>query len=359
MVVSGSFANPVLGLPPKFGDSVDIGVDLTDCPLYLPAIRAAFPALKAFIAEAQLVPYDLTPAIGRTKPKAAAVRGELKNVFITASPDDELMVQFVLRSRADEARIRSRLTSLLAALPNLKVVSLNIHPEHKAVVSGLLDIILTPQTSLPFRINDFTLYVGPGSFFQTNTVVAADLYQLARRWLADIIGSGFVWQGPSHQLPLAANRATNLIVWDLFCGIGGFAVALAAPNRQITGVEIAAPAIENALLAKANMAARSDVESQLAAQGLNFICADAFQFAASENPPDVVVVNPPRRGLGVELAKWLNDSKARNILYSSCNPVTLGKDIANMPNYQIVKAQALDMFPGSTHLEVLSLLSLR
>ena len=360
MVVSGTVDSPVLGLPPSFSDTpaLGIGIDLTDCPLYLPTITAAFPALKQFITTAQLVPYDLTPAKGRTKPKAAATRGELKNVIITASPDCELMIQFVLRSRADEARIRSRLPSLLAALPNLKVVSLNIHPEHKAVVSGLQDIILTDQQSLPFRIADFTLYVGPGCFFQTNTLMATALYQLARKWLAGgELTDGNLAGGDLAGGDLAENKAgSHQEIWDLFCGIGGFSLALANPHRQVIGVEISAASIANALLAKAHYK-QGLSESSTAPTTLDFIATDAYQFAESRNPPEVIVVNPPRRGLGISLANWLDNSKVPTILYSSCNPETLSTDLRNMPNYQLVQAQALDMFPGSTHLEVLTLLT--
>jgi 23S rRNA (uracil747-C5)-methyltransferase len=332
MVVSGTAANPVLGLP--------FGVSLTDCPLYLPPIRAAFPAILDFIRLADLQPYDLTPALTKTSQKTAAHRGELKNVIVTCSPSNDLMIQFVLRSRATEARIRSKLPNLQEQLPNLRVVSLNIHPEHKAVVQGGVEIVLSDETALPFHISDeLTLYVGPQSFFQTNTYIASRLYAQATSWLSEVRPS---------------------TIWDLYCGIGGFAMAVARPGRQITGVEISGDAISNA------NKARDALVKNIPNLDLTFRSEDATLFAnthsiSSPNTglPDAVIVNPPRRGLGTDLVQWLNKSGIPTILYSSCNPTTLAKDISELPNYQIVKAQLFDMFPNTTHSEVLTLLTRR
>ena len=349
MVVSGTAAASVLGLPPPQP------TDLTDCPLYPAVIRAAFGPIKQFISEVNLLPYDLSPSQKRVTPTKAAGRGELKNVVVTAAPSGELLVQFVLRSRADEARIRSKLPILLAALPNLKVVSLNIHPEHKAVLAGAQEIVLTEQRSLKFDLGDFSLYVGPQSFFQTNTYIASLLYAAAAEWLSEV---------PART------------IWDLYCGIGGFALAVSGEGREVTGVEISADAIRNAKRAKVDqdsfLALRDpalpvvsrrvcDAPQPTVPQDdgrlVSFLVGDATAFAnAGSELPDIVIVNPPRRGLGNELVQLLNYSGVPTILYSSCNPKTLTSDIQGMSNYRIAKAQDFDMFPNTNHCEVLTLL---
>src|SRR5690606_6847817 len=131
-----------------------------------------FPTLAAFITQANLTPYDVP---GR--------RGELKHLLITQAPDGELMVRFVLRSQEPISRIRKHLPSLLAALPQIRVASANLLPEHKAVLEGGVEIPLTEQSALPVRMNDVTLYLRAQSFFQTNTPVAAALYRQARAWV--------------------------------------------------------------------------------------------------------------------------------------------------------------------------------
>ncbi|MCL2595667.1 MAG: 23S rRNA (uracil(747)-C(5))-methyltransferase, partial [Promicromonosporaceae bacterium] len=125
MVVTGTAAVPVLGL--------GTGVDLTECPLYPAAIREAFGPIKEFITRAQVQPYDLSPAAGRVTARAAAGRGELKHVLVTASPDRELLVRLVLRSQEPLDRLRKHLPWLQERLPSLAVLSVNIQPEHKAV----------------------------------------------------------------------------------------------------------------------------------------------------------------------------------------------------------------------------------
>ena len=206
----------------------------------------------------------------------ATRRGELKHVLLTESPDGELMLRLVLRSTALEARIRSRLPALLEAVPALRVVTINVQPEHKAVLEGEREIVLTDTATLPMRLaTGVTLRLGPRSFFQTNTAVAEALYDQARAWVRDL---------PDVRT-----------VWDLYCGVGGFALHLAGPGREVLGVEVSADAIA--------AASATSAEIGVAAE---FVAADATAYAlASDAVPDLVVVNPPRRGIGPDLAGWL------------------------------------------------------
>ena len=319
MTVTGTADNPKLGLT--------TGVDLCDCLVYDPVIRAAFPAIKQFIRMAQLQPYDLSPSKGKVTPARARQRGELKYVLVTASPSYDLMLTFVLRSTADLARIKSKLPALQNELPNLKVVSVNIHPEHKATIVGDREIMLTELTSLPMDLGVVKLQLGPISFFQTNTVIAEQLYRAAAEWVSGIA------------------LGAQLRIWDLYCGVGGFALALTGQGHQVTGIEMSPEAIENAKQSSGNKA--------------RFLAEDATAFALSgrEPNPDIAIVNPPRRGIGETLANWLNDSTVPYVLYSSCNPTTLAKDLQTLTNYQVVKAQLFDMFPNTNHSEVLTLLN--
>ena len=90
-----------------------------------------------------------------------------------------------------------------------------------------------------------------------------------------------------------------------------------------------------------------------------FIAEDATAWARAQSPedvPNVIVVNPPRRGIGADLAAYLNQCDAPRVIYSSCNPVTLAKDLAAMPSLRPVKGRLFDMFPHTTHAEVALLL---
>lgn len=310
MVVSGSMNNPVLGILDPGGT----GVDLTDCGLYPPDLQGSFAVVEDFISRAALVPYE----VGER-------RGELKYVIVTRSPDGHLMVRFVMRSQEAVARIRKHLPWLTGQLPSIRVVSVNIQPRHAAVLEGEMEIVLTQNNSLPMRLGDVTLNLPPRSFFQTNSVVAQELYETARRWV-DHLDPG--------------------MVLDLYCGTGGFAIFLAGQGRRTVGVETSPEAVEGAR----ESARRNGVEAE-------FHVGDAAAVATVvDGEPDLVVVNPPRRGIGGQLPSWLEGCGARAVLYSSCSPDSLALDLARMPSFRVCRARVLDMFPHTGHAEVLVLL---
>ncbi|THV18036.1 methyltransferase domain-containing protein [Nocardioides caeni] len=317
MVVSGTSTEPVLGILGPDG-----GVDLRDCALHTPGIVAALPHLAAFVTRAELAPYD----VGSTAP--VAQRGELKHLLVTESPDGDLMVRIVLRSTATESRIRKHLSWLTEQLPHLRVVTINVQPDHVALLEGEREIVLTEERTLPMRLGAVTLRLGPRSFFQTNTVAAAALYDQAAQWTDEV----------------APER-----VVDLYCGVGGFALHVAGPGRRVTGIEISDEAIRSA--------ERARDEAGLVGQ-VDFAAGDATSsdHAGLVDDADLVIVNPPRRGLGSDLATRLEDSGVPHVLYSSCNPDTLARDLAVMTSYRAVRARLVDMFPHTPHAEVLVLL---
>jgi len=318
MVVGGTVDAPTLGIL----DDANRGVDLRDCGIIDPRILAAFPALIAAITRMELDPYDVPTR-----------RGELKHLIVTVAASGDLMVRFVVRSEASVASIRSQLDWLTDAVPQLVVVTANIHPEHKAVLEGAVEHVLTSQSVLRMQVGDVALLVRPQSFVQTNTAVAGELYRQAAAWL-DELGAGSVW--------------------DLYCGVGGFALHAAGSGRKVVGVESSPDAVASAELAR-DALFPSDVREGR----IRFIADDATAFALSspaEAVPEVIIVNPPRRGLGVDLAEWLEAHGPQHVIYSSCNPDTLARDLAAMTHYRVARARVLDMFPQSTHLEALTLL---
>jgi 23S rRNA (uracil747-C5)-methyltransferase len=314
MVVTGTSATPTLGIlaPPGSAAAAagQVGVDLRDCALHTPGLVAAMEPIAGFIDRAGLAPYDLVTR-----------RGELKHVIATESPDGELMIRFVLRSQEPVARIRKHLSWLLEALPRAVVVSVNLQPDHKAVLEGEREIVLVGET-LTMRVNGLPLHLRPQGFFQTNTAMAAALYAQAGEWI-DAVAPGRVL--------------------DLYCGVGGFALhaARVSSSPTVTGVEISAEAVA---------AARRTAE-ELGLGDARFLAGDATSMAELLRDADLVVVNPPRRGIG-DLARALESSGVRDVVYSSCNAVSLARDLAAMPSYRPVRARVLDMFPHTAHYEV-------
>ena len=273
------------------------------------------PVLAAFVSRAALAPYDV-----------ATRRGELKHLLVTANPDDELMVRFVSRSQEPVARIRKHLPWLHEQLPGLRLASVNLLPEHKAVLEGERELLLTDADSLPMRVNGLTLHLRPQSFFQTNTEIAAALYREARSWTEDLdVGS----------------------VWDLYCGVGGFALHLASADRDVLGIETSAEAVASARASAA----------EAGLTRVRFEAGDATDVALEAGTaPELLVVNPPRRGIGARLAGWVQTAPVRHVLYSSCNAVSLARDLRSMPSLRPVRARVMDMFPQTRHYEAIVLL---
>ena len=367
MVICGTASAPVLGIPGPDGR----GVDLRRCPLHLREIERALPVLARTVARLRLRPYDV-----------AARRGELKHVLVTASPDGDLMVRWVLRSDRHEAALRAELPRLREELAALAVMSVNLQPVHQAIIEGEEERILTDDSPdgdrllMRLRLGDdgarradagragrpgrtgrtgrggrggpsatgagrpgpngrsreLPLLLPTRSFFQTNTAVAEALYTTAAAWAADL--------------------DEGAEVWDLFCGVGGFALALAGADegadggRRVLGVEVSAPAIAGARRAAALMG--------LSAGRVRFEAGDARVLDPGRGAaPDLLVVNPPRRGIGAGLAGRIEASGVRRVLYSSCNPQSLARDLGAMPSLGARRARLFDMFPHTDHAEVL------
>tara|TARA_R110000868_G_scaffold117600_15_gene312582 strand:+ start:83089 stop:84219 length:1131 start_codon:yes stop_codon:yes gene_type:complete len=300
--VAGTLHDPLLGRSTKDGSVVD----LRSCQLHDPRIEKLTDELVSTIKEYRLTPYDI-----QTR------KGELKHIILQVGDDDSLMIRFVLRSKEAISRLEKFVN---IADSKFKVITANIQPEHSAVLEGDEEIVLSHERFLPVSIGDHPLLLGPRSFVQTNLEIAGKLYHSASQWLEHTEGRFL----------------------DLFCGIGGFSAHLTKPGREVVGVELSSEAIESA---------------SKAISGASFIAMDAWQFIASSKPFDVVVVNPPRRGLGEDICHRLNQLSPKHILYSSCNPLTLKRDLEVL-NYKIDKIQAFEMFPMTEHWEVLCLLTL-
>ncbi|MDD5051715.1 MAG: 23S rRNA (uracil(747)-C(5))-methyltransferase RlmC [Sulfuricurvum sp.] len=305
MVATPSLDGVILGL------SEDIS--LIKCPLYDISMQHVLENVQLWLRELGVKAYDI-------KQK----KGELKFVLLTRSKSNgTMMLRFILRSHGIISRLEKSLHILMSRSPELKVVTVNIQPVHMAILEGEEEIFLTEQTRLEERLNSIPLYIRPKSFFQTNPDVAEKLYHTASEWVSE-------------------SKPTR--IWDLFCGVGGFALHCATPEREIIGIEIEAEAI----------ACARDSATQLEMANIRFESLDAASFGANAGAkPDVVIVNPPRRGLGEQLSKWLMRIAPDRIIYSSCNAVTLVKDLEVLSGYALHRVELFDMFPHTAHYEVL------
>lgn len=356
LAVTGSTKHPNLGIlsDPRTG----AGVDLRRCPLPTLGIREALDPLADFTARIGLHPYNMHTD-----------QGVLKYLIAMESPLGELMVRFVVRRRGVQGAIFKHIDDLYEALPMLRVCAINVHPERKAVVTGSEEILVSDDVILPMQLElgesvrtsgqVLTLGVTPGAFFQTNTAAAQILYLRVQEWLNAAMTQSQANVGhvrTSDAAMAQSHSPSRHTAWDLYCGVGGFSLALAScGDWDVIGVETEQSAVE---------AARWAVRENSLDGAAQFVAADALEWvrqqtAAGVKLPDAVIVNPPRRGIGTDVASWLEKSGVPYVLYSSCNVESFARDLASMPSYRITRAQMVDMFPHTRHFEVIALLARR
>jgi 23S rRNA (uracil747-C5)-methyltransferase len=315
LVVTGTLQNPILGLWGE--ENLDTGRELLACPLHVKSINAILPILKEFITLAKLEPYQI-----------AAKKGELKGVILFHSEaSNETYLRFVMRSKESIDRIKKNQSFLLNKCPDLKCLSVNIQPIAHAILEGDEEIFITSETAINHKLGALTFSVGPRAFVQTNQVVAEKLYQQAADWIRESGTEKFM---------------------ELYCGQGAFSFFCSSVIKHGLGIEINPDAIIEAkkTAAKYNLS------------HLDFKSADASKIQDEMNSfnPDLILVNPPRRGLALA-TELLLTAAPKNIIYSSCNYETLILDLKKLkPSYEVLKVQIFDMFSHTKHFETLVLL---
>lgn len=312
LVVTGTIAEPLLGLWGE--ENLDQGRELLACPLHVKAINDMLPDVKEFITLSKLEPYQI-----------AAKKGELKGVILFHSESsNETYLRFVLRSKESIDRIKKNQNFLLDKYPALKCVSVNIQPVAHAILEGEEEVFITTRTSIDHKLGNVTFSLGPRAFVQTNQAVAGKLYETAASWVKESQSRKFM---------------------ELFCGQGAFSFFAAPYIQEGLGIEIN----PDAILEAQKTAAKYNQSH------LKFESADAGKIKEKivEYSPDIILVNPPRRGLA-EACELIIQSCPQTIIYSSCNYETLAKDLKKLnPYYETIRAQIFDMFPHTNHFETL------
>lgn len=243
---------------------------------------------------------------------------------------DQMMVIIVVNGKSlpnEEAIV----AEIVEKLPNVVSIMLNVNTKKTNVVMAGHEQFLYGTDRYEDKMFDFTFEISSKSFFQINTPQAEKLYQLAID---------------------AADLSGDETVIDAYSGIGTITMALAQKAKKVYGVEIVSESVK---MAK-NNAAR------------NFISNVHFETGQAETvmgewvkagvQPDVVIVDPPRKGLDDTFIESTIEANPEKIVYVSCNPTTMARDIAKFveAGYDFDSVQPLDMFPQTWHVECVVLL---
>lgn len=255
--------------------------------------------------------------------------GLVRHIYVrTAMATGQVLVCLVIHG--DDVPNRSSLVeNLLKDVKNLTSLCLSIHKKPGNAVLGDRFITLYGEDAIEDVLCGLRFRLSPRSFYQVNRDQAEVLYERA--------------------ISKAQLTGTETVL-DLYCGTGTISLALAKHAKEVIGVEIIPAAIADA---KEN-ARRNGVENA------RFFCADAAQaaaqFAADGIRPDVIVVDPPRKGLDETVIEAMAQMSPKRIVYVSCDPATLARDLARLRErgYETTEAEALDMFPRCAHVETVA-----
>lgn len=235
--------------------------------------------------------------------------------------DNQIQVIFVTGNNAVLSRIVEAVSKIEGVVSIWQSIKTDMNPD----VFGQEMIHLYGKETISLRLNDFTMSLLPKSFFQLNTKQAIQMYEYIR----DI------------------TPESNCIV-EAYCGIGAISLFVHDKAKKVIGIEFIKDAVENAI----ENARQNKIEN------VSFIQGDAGKVLDSiKQRVDTLIVDPPRTGLDSKMKQCILHSNIKNIIYVSCNPSTLAKDLNELKSYRIQSIQPFDMFSQTNHVETVVLMS--
>lgn len=225
-------------------------------------------------------------------------------------------------------------SNLTHKYPNIKTIVKNINTKNTNVILGNENNIIFGDGYIKDILGDYTFKISPLSFYQVNPVQAEKLYNIGVE---------------------AAKITKNDVVFDLYCGIGTISLFMAKFAKKVYGVEI----VEQAIIDANENARLNDVNNvEFIAGDTEFILDELIN--CKNIIPNVVMVDPPRKGLDNNSIDNILKIRPNRFVYISCNPATLARDLAKFEDvYDIVEIQPVDMFPFTSHIETVTLLTLK
>jgi 23S rRNA (uracil1939-C5)-methyltransferase len=247
----------------------------------------------------------------------------------------QTLVHLITTDQGDPAAVEALAAHLVARFP---VITSLVHSSRQTkaqVAVGESSRTLWGPGYIEEHLGDLRLRISANSFLQTNTAAAEGLYKAVSR-LGEFSG--------------------DETVWDLYCGAGSIALHLASQVRRVVGFELIAAAVNDAYT---NSRLNGLENCQFLAGDLKPRLRETLR-AGGQPRPDVVVTDPPRAGMHPQVVEALREVAPRRIIYVSCNPATLARDLALLHDrYDILTIQPFDLFPHTAHIECVARLDRR
>ncbi|AGC90219.1 23S rRNA (uracil(1939)-C(5))-methyltransferase RlmD [Staphylococcus warneri] len=293
-------------------------IDMESCLIQDQQHQQVMNDLKQLISELNISVYN-----EKTK------KGLLRHLVVrTGHYTNQLMIILVANGKAFK-QAESLVDALVRKYPNVTSIKQNINDAHSNVIMGPQSITLYGEEEIEDQLSEVTFNISDQSFYQINSHQTEKLYQQALDY---------------------AQLTGDEIVLDTYCGIGTIAIYMAENARHVYGVEVVPSAI--------NDANQNATKNQL--ENTTFVCGKAeeviLKWKAEGIRPDVVMVDPPRKGCDETFLETILELNPKRIVYISCNPSTQQRD-AHILNHQydLKEITPVDMFPQTTHIETVAL----
>ena len=299
-------------------------VPCPDCKLQPGVLNDIGNALCRFFAENGIQPYNEETG-----------RGLVRHIFLRRGAHSGQIMVCLVCTRPNLPHADALCTRLREQFADIATILLNVNSKNTNVILGTETHTLYGPGYIEDTLCGVPVQLGPLSFYQVNTLAAERLYGIAAQY---------------------AQLTPDDLLLDLYCGMGTIGLSMVDHCRELVGVEIVPEAIESA---KSNAARMGDA---VAAKSC-FFCADAGQaatrLAAEGLHPDVVMLDPPRKGCDEATLSAVVRMAPRRVVYVSCNPATAARDAAwlEQNGYHAEKVQPVDLFPRTKHCEAVLLLT--
>ena len=299
-------------------------VPCPDCKLQPSVLNEIGNALCAFFAQQVIRPYD-----------EQSGKGLVRHIFLRRGAHSGQIMVCLVCTRAKLPHAEQLCTALRGQFPAISTILLNVNAKNTNVILGSENHILYGPGYIEDTLCGVPVRLGPLSFYQVNTLAAERLYGVAAQY---------------------AQLTPDDTLLDLYCGMGTIGLSMAGQCRELIGVEIVPEAIESAKANAARMGKAVAAKSR-------FFCADAgqaaTQLAAEGLHPDIVMLDPPRKGCDEATLSAVVRMAPRRVVYVSCNPATAARDAAwlEQNGYHAEKVQPVDLFPRTKHCECVIALS--
>jgi 23S rRNA (uracil1939-C5)-methyltransferase len=265
-----------------------------------------------------------------------AETGYFRNLVIREGKNTgDVMVNLV--TFEDSPEVMEKLTILLTKkFPEITTVINNVTKRKSQVALGEYEKIYYGDGLIHDKLGKFLFQISANSFFQTNTTAAERLYTIAKEY--------------------TALKPTD-VVYDLYCGTGSIGIFISDSVQQVIGIELVESSIQNA---RKNAELNNVTNCEFIAGDMKDLLTRDVEWRSKYAQPDVIIVDPPRSGMHPKAVEELGKMKVPTIVYVSCNPATLARDLQLLAKdgYTVEAVQPVDMFPHTYHIECVAKLRL-